>query len=1201
MGSDAKEAGVRRIDGRVVLSATDLTKHVACPHVTTLDLGDLDPAPTLDAPQPEGADDALQLIFTKGLEHEQAYLEQLRAEGRQVVPIDGFGVVAGAQTLAAMRSGADVIYQACLSDGSWLGYADFLLRVDSPEEPSKFGPWRYDIADTKLARRLTVAALLQMATYAQGLTRFQGVPPQRLIVVTGDTQPHAWAPRDVQAYARRVARRLEVAVASREPTVSAPNSYCRQCRWATHCEAEWEERDDIGLVAGVRRDHRAALHRAGVTTLAQLARLTPADLAGVLSPGAARRMTQQARLQLTERTQGAPTYALLRPAPHLGLGLLPSPHPRDVYLDFEGNPWAASGRGIEYLAGLCDRSGDFVSWWAHDDAEEKRLVEDLLDDLVARRRADPGMHIYHYAPYERTALTRMTARYGTREAELDELLRGEAFVDLYAVVRQGMQISKSSYSIKKLEAFYWEHTRTAADGEVADALSSVVEYERWLLTGDQAILDSIEEYNRQDVLSTLALHEWLEERRTELETTGERLRRPGPDLGGPPGAGLGSAGSAGRAGTDDVAAQEEIEAELAARLREAGQPLLAACVGWHRREARPAWWEFFRFGGLLTEDLVADPKALGDLSEPEHVADVLDKRGRPSSRIWRYRMPTQDYTGRRGDALPDVDSLETVGSLHAVDPVEGWVEIKRGVRGGEPPRVRGLGVPGPVRDDALRGSIQRTAQAVLAGERTLATRLLESAVPPAGSLAARAGESATDIVVRVGLALDGEVLAVQGPPGTGKTTAAARLIHELLDAGLSVGVTALSHSVIRNVLDAVQRPAWHKTGSDRGGTGTIVRLDGDIRGGDVPGPGSGRSGAVAGIGGAPAGVPARNSEVEPPVTEPLIVEVADNARIAEGLGCGEARLVGGTAWLWARPEVAGSVDVLVIDEAGQFSLANAVAVAPAARRGLVLLGDPQQLTQPTQAAHPDGGEVSALEHLLDGHDTMPPDRGVFLDRTWRMHPEVAAFVSELSYEERLHPAPDRERQRIDAPGEITGSGLAWVPCPHEGDSTDSAVEGERVVAIVADLLQGTFTDHEGRTRPMTAADVLVVAPFNAHVARLREALPGDVRVGTVDKFQGQQAPVVVYSMASSSAELAPRGVGFLYDIHRLNVAISRARALAVIVASPNLLDAAVASPEQLRAVNALCRYVEQARVIEPPAEVGVEAMTGAGVRAGARP
>ncbi len=456
--------------------------------------------------------------------------------------------------------------------------------------------------------------------------------------------------------------------------------------------------------------------------------------------------------------------------------------------------------------------------------------------------------------------------------------------------------------------------------------------------------------------------------------------------------------------------------------------------------------------------------------------------------------------------------------------------------------------------------------------------------------------------MRVGQGLDGQVLAVQGPPGTGKTWAAAHLIRALLDDGLTVGVTALSHSVIGNVLAQVQRPAWRKVG-ERSGPKRIVRLEAepgerpdvgadtgdspsvDSRSGHSPPVDSpsvdSPSAAVGAAAAAPAAVAPAASGEDGEDGEPqgLVVGVSKSARIAQGLADGVIGLVGGTAWLWAHEDLAGSVDVLVIDEAGQFSLANAVAVAPAARRGVVLLGDPQQLTQPTQAAHPDGGGVSALEHLIGPHDTIPADRGVFLDRTYRMHPRVADFVSDLSYDGRLESVPDRARQRVDAPGPLPEAGLAWVPCPHEGSVADSPAEARVVAELVADLLTGTFTDHEGVTRPMGPADVLVVAPFNAHVARLRAALPPGVRVGTVDKFQGRQAPVVIYAMASSSAELAPRGVGFLYDIHRLNVAISRAKALAVVVAAPALLDAAVSTPPQLRAVNALCRYEEVAQTV----------------------
>jgi uncharacterized protein len=243
---------------------------------------------------------------------------------------------------------------------------------------------------------------------------------------------------------------------------------------------------------------------------------------------------------------------------------------------------------------------------------------------------------------------------------------------------------------------------------------------------------------------------------------------------------------------------------------------------------------------------------------------------------------------------------------------------------------------------------------------------------------------------------------------------------------------------------------------------------------------------------------------------------------------------------------------------------------------MVLLGDPQQLTQPTQALHPDDAGISALDHLLDGHDTISADRGVFLDRTYRMHPAITAFVSQISYDGRLDSVEGLQTQHVAAPGALCGSGLRWLPVAHEGNSSASDEEAVAVAALVDDLCAGTWSDAKGVERRLTLDDVLVVAPYNRQVARLLDKLPDGARVGTVDKFQGQQAPVVIYSTASSSAAEAPRGVGFLYDLHRLNVAVSRAKALTAIVASPDLLNAEVHSPEQLRAVNALCYYAERA-------------------------
>jgi uncharacterized protein len=437
--------------------------------------------------------------------------------------------------------------------------------------------------------------------------------------------------------------------------------------------------------------------------------------------------------------------------------------------------------------------------------------------------------------------------------------------------------------------------------------------------------------------------------------------------------------------------------------------------------------------------------------------------------------------------------------------------------------------------------------------RDLLLGLPPRGIPPA-DLTLRPGEDELAVARRVAPQLDHGVLAIQGPPGTGKTYTGARLIVELVRHGRRVGITATSHKVIRNLLDEVVcaatelgRPirCLQKLGSD----------DGVFE------------------------------------STHAITVTTKNADAIRALEDGSVDVVAGTAWLWARADLAAAVDVLVIDEAGQYSLANALAVAQAAR-SLVLLGDQQQLEQPSKAAHPDGSDRSALEHLLDGHETIPADRGIFLAHTWRMHPAITAFTSEQFYEGRLESRPDLATQALHAgapptlPLTLGPAGLSLLPVEHQGNQNHSPEEVEAIASLLEHWLAtgATWTNKQGETAPLTLDDIVIVAPYNVQVGRLLDRLPPRARVGTVDKFQGQEAPVVIYSMTTSSPADAPRGMEFLYSRNRLNVATSRARCACVVVCSPTLLAPDCRTPQQIRLANAVCRYAELARPGSQPGE-----------------
>jgi uncharacterized protein len=269
-----------------------------------------------------------------------------------------------------------------------------------------------------------------------------------------------------------------------------------------------------------------------------------------------------------------------------------------------------------------------------------------------------------------------------------------------------------------------------------------------------------------------------------------------------------------------------------------------------------------------------------------------------------------------------------------------------------------------------------------------------------------------------------------------------------------------------------------------------------------------------------------------------------NGNVLNALSSGSAKVAGATHFFWAKQDAFEAVDVLVVDEAGQMSLANVLAVSQSAQT-VILLGDPQQLEQPTQGTHPDGTGVSALDHLIGGQQTIEPEQGLFLGTTYRLHPEISAFNSELFYEEKLHSIEGCERQIISSDSVVSGSGMRYMPVPHTGNTSASIEEADAVKALVDNILEygADWTDRNGVTKPVTIEDILIIAPYNAQVFEIQQRLP-DAHVGTVDKFQGQEAPITIYSMATSSHADAPRGMEFLYSANRFNVAISRAQCIA---------------------------------------------------------
>lgn len=1116
----------------VVYSASDLASAASCQYAL---LRDFD-AKLGRGPAVAVEDELLARTAVLGEQHERRRLDTLRDQFvDQIAVIERpaytfAGLTAAAEaTQRAIANRAPVVYQAAMFDGRFIGFADFLIREGG----------QYRVADTKLARSPKVTALLQLAAYADALAG-TGVPvaPEAELELGDGTVVRYRVDDLIPVYRsqRALLQRLldnhlatGVAIRWEDESVQA----CFRCPL---CTEQLRVTDDPLLVAGMRVVQRDKLIEAGITTIVELANFT--GTVPSLAASALAKLTAQAKIQIRQRDTGTPQFEIADAQP---LALLPEPDAGDLFFDFEGDPlWTADGQqwGLEYLFGVLEGGpkANFRPLWAHNRMAERKALKDFLTMVAKRRKRYPNMHIYHYAPYEKTALLRLAGHYGVGEDDVDDLLRNGVLVDLYPLVRKSIRVGAESVSLKALEPLYMGDQLRS--GDVTNAAASITSYARYCELRDAGhhdeaatVLKEIEDYNHYDCLSTRKLRDWLLIRAWEAGVTPIGLQSVPNDATIDEHDQLAATLSG---FTGDVAAHNRTSEQTAVAL-------LAAARGYHRREDKPFWWAHFDRLNYPADEW-SDSSDVFLVSDTSVVADWhLPARARKQQR--RLRL-----TGElaRGDLKADVFALydppappgmtdnpdcraaagaTVIESDDPILPTAVTIVERTGSDGNTFHQLPFALTPGPpIPTKPLRTAIESTAAAIAAGLPLLPhTALMDLLLrrPPRTRSGASLPRGA-DIVANISAAvldLDSSYLAVHGPPGTGKThTAAQAITHLVTNHGWRIGVVAQSHATVENLLGCV--------------------LDAGLDPSHVAKKRSGRDGA----------------------RWQQIGESAYPTFIADTPGC----VIGGTAWDFANANRVppGCLDLLVIDEAGQFCLANTIAVAPAAAN-LLLLGDPQQLPQVSQGTHPEPVDRSALDWLVDGQRTLPDERGYFLDRSYRMHPAVCAAVSTLAYEGRLS-----SEEKVTAARHLAGyqPGVRVLSVRHQSNSNESPEEADAIVDEIQHLMGALWTDEHG-TRQLNAADVLVLAPYNAQVALLRHRLTsaglGDVRVGTVDKFQGGQAPIVFISMTASSADEVPRGMAFLLNRNRLNVAISRAQSAAVIVRSELLTQYLPATPAGL--------------------------------------
>lgn len=1128
-------------NGTILYSPSDLIVYLASPFASWMDRYDLE-NPGVFEPDEETEDQ--KLIIETGNKHEQAVLTELRESTPGLSEIDRRDRKAIAKTLEAVKAEAPIIYQAALEAEGFAGFADFMI-LDERD--------RYQIWDTKLARSPKPYYAIQLCCYSYMFSAVTGEPmPEKFGVILGTNERVAFRTEDFIHYYRRVRTsflRLQDEFSGNLDDRPEPLTRADHGHWSSHAEEYFEERDHLVRVAGISVGQIKKLKAAEIKTMTDLAAIANQSVPK-LAADTLDKLAAQARLQCetqkrrVDDPEAQAIFEIIQQengSEPTGLAALQPENAADVFFDMEGYPIVIGG--LEYLFGASARNEagkfEYLDWWAHNRQEEKHAFEGFIDWVFARWCANPGMHIYHYAPYEVSAVRRLSTRHDTRQDEVDELLRHEVFVDLYQIVRQGLRIGEDSYSIKKVELLY----RPKRETEVASGTESIVQYARWMESGDPAdcyqspILKEIRDYNEDDCRSTAELFSWL--KKLAAEHGIEACR----------------SGRAARSADGYVArdpSPEQIErSQVAEQLRQKGDKVsvvLADLVDFHRREEKPMWWRMFDRAKASSEELKDDNGCIAD------VIITGDAAPEKQSVVQGYGFdPRQEckLAAGKNSAVMFAHNLQATFNLFELNLEAGSLRLKTGTKTLAAKFDAAFPADGSlfpfeyVSAEAIQKVLTEVAKSHITDQLAKpAAALLERGTP---ILEARKhGEKVTEAGIRIATSMEGACLIIQGPPGTGKTYTASHMITRLQVDGKRVGVTSNSHKAIDNLLRAC---------------GAVARdANSQLQGIKVGGDGEG------------------------PVFDenPHLVHVSNSAKAADGFTGGVA---GGTAWLFCRPEWEGKLDFLFVDEAGQVSLANVIAMSRCTNN-LVLLGDQMQLEQPIQGCHPGDAGMSALQYALKDlvgskedlpvyHAVVPPEYGLFLGESWRMNPDLCSFISDSIYEGRLTAHPDCQHQRISVPKTADlvrkECGIVFSGIEHDGNTQSSDEEVGRVIAIFEEMLGRDYTDFDRATRPLELNDFLFVTPYNAQVRALQAALPGGARVGSVDKFQGQEAPVCILSLCSSCGEYGTRGLGFILDRNRINVAISRARCLAIVVADPRIAHTNATSLDEMRLLNLFCK------------------------------
>ncbi|MCY4513037.1 MAG: TM0106 family RecB-like putative nuclease [Bdellovibrionales bacterium] len=1080
------------------------------------------------------------VIAQMGNEHEKAVISSLERQ-EKIIKIERSKLNKSdciKQTISAMKSGVDKIYQAAVQTDTMFGYADLL---EKKQGQSRLGDYCYIPCDIKVASHPTSSAIVQLCCYCDILEEIQGTLPETIKIITKDKRIHAFKTRQFFYFYQFLKKNFMDYHSSFSPeNMPIPNKHQDHKDWTVFAKKRLHKLDDISLVAGIRQTHCENLKRKNINTMDEFSKCNEERIKGM--PGSTfRTLKNQASLQVSSREKNKPVFKVLsHTGERLGLEILPAPNEADVFFDMEGYPFLAE-EGLEYLYGnVVNEEPKYVRFWAENKDKEVSAFKDWIKWVYNRWKKNPQMHIYHYGHYETSTIKRLMGRYGVGELEVDNLLRNHVFVDLYKVVVQGLRIGIFSYSLKEVEKLYYEKR----DTQIQSGSESAVQFFHFLNSEEtlesSPFLKNIELYNKDDCFSTRDLCQllWSLQETHSIkyishfeESPGEQQERKGIP------------GECERKARQLLSIVPIEKRGLS--LSKAGPgfyvpELLAYMLEFHIREDKPSWWDYFSRFDMDDEEMFEDRYTIASCRFIKNTQ-------------MKYQIKFEKEQEIGFDVEDDVLILENDNPWESykiveLDLIKGTLCLKP-LKSNNIPRADKFTLTKATNDfykNNLFKSLLKTANDFFLNSNKFGLKKcihdLLLRYPPdlpdhKGPLILQKKNLIEEASIHA-LNLNHSVLCVQGPPGSGKTYTAAHIILNLIQRGKTVGVTSNSHKAVLNVLKMI---------FEQNTKNIRIRCQKVYKRGD--------------------------KESEKSFMEGYPVEFVESKDVS-----GMVNVVGGTTFFFSREDQENRYDYLFVDEASQVNLANIVASARSAKN-IILLGDQNQLEQPIQGAHPGESGKSALTYYTEGQTIVPTDRGIFLPISYRMHPKVCQFISDNFYDGKLSSDTKNETQKVilspSLNKKLPDSGVCFIPVEQLGNRNASHEEAEIISDLYKKLLEAEWIDKEGNRYPITAKDILIVAPYNLQVAYLKRAInKKDMRIASVDKFQGQEAPISILSMAASTVQDAPRGVGFLLNKHRLNVAISRAKCLSIIVGSKSLLETNMSSIQNMELMNIWCRIVK---------------------------